>query len=215
MNKVYGIPDKDYFFDSWLVIFILIYLFFPLGFFLLLRKIKLHRRNLFTSGKIAITIGISLLLLAFFITMAINNPTLQEIEIDFLAGFSKFIFIFGMIVLTIGTLTRLTARRYQRYIKLVVNEQITDLDIIATKMKSPKTKVTSDLYKLIKERYLENYIIEPKNNKISYYQEIIEEKKQTEDKEKYRRIITCKNCGANNLINDKIGKCRYCNSYIE
>lgn len=37
----------------------------------------------------------------------------------------------------------------------------------------------------------------------------------TLSKQDYKRIIQCPNCGADNLVEEKIGKCNYCDSFIE
>lgn len=220
MNKIYGIPDKDYFFDNWIFILLCLYFIFPVGFLLLFRKINLHRRNLFTSGKIAI--GIAIFIFCFGLIIFISIISIEEIyieDINLLYNFVKFIWTISLAVFGVGLLTRITSKKYQKYINLVVNEKIIDLNEIASRMKLSRNNVIKDLDRLINKRYLEDYVIEPNNNIIYHLKEKLEEEafeqQRIKEKKMYTRVINCRNCGANNLIEEKIGKCRYCNSYIE
>lgn len=225
-RRIYGIPDKDYFFDNWIVIFFTLFWFTPIGILLLLRKISLHRRNLFKSGNISIVFGIFFIFIGFCFQLLLvpNNQlgielALEPDEVELIIGFMLFNYITGAIILIIGILTKIKARRYRKYISLIVNCKTNDLTEISNKMRLSLKKVIKDLNILISKRYLERYVIDIKQNKIYLPEEVLERMKQEveerKNQEKYIRPVQCKNCGANNLLKEQVGRCEYCNSYIK
>lgn len=218
-KKIYGIPDRDYFFDSWPVIIIALMWFPPIGLILLFRKKSLHRRNLFKSGNMSIGIGIFFLIIGWLFLTVLPDLSADATTLDVAIGLIFFNLIVGVISLIFGILTKLTAKRYRKYISLVVNRQTEDLNVIAQEMNLSRSKVINDLDKLISQRYLERYVINERENKIYLPEDLIARQRQEEiikeRQEKLHRVVTCKNCGANNLVKEKIGKCEYCNSYIE
>ena len=218
-KKIYGIPDKDYFFDNWIVIFFAIFWFTPIGIVLLLRKISLHRRNLFKSGNIAIGFGILFAIVGYAFKYALDEVEFYAGDVEIIIFLMLFNFILSVILLTIGILTKLKAKRYRKYISLVVNYKTSDLTEISNKMKLSRNRVLKDLDNLISTRYLERYVIDLNQNKIYLPEDVLEKIKQEEEErkyhERYTRPVQCRNCGANNLLTDKIGRCEYCNSYIK
>lgn len=49
--------------------------------------------------------------------------------------------------------------------------------------------------------------------------DVLKDKRKNEEKAKEKekdiRVVKCSNCYANNKLVEKIGRCEYCNSYIE
>ena len=103
-------------------------------------------------------------------------------------------------------------KKYRNYISLVVNKDIEDLNEISLKMNLNKKIVIKDLENMIEECYLENYELDQNENRIY---NIINEKRKKVERIKNTRLVKCPNCHANNKISEKIGKCEFCNSYIE
>lgn len=218
-KKIYGIPDKDYFFDNWIVIFFALFWFTPIGIILLFRKISLHRRNLFKAGNITIGFGILFAIIGYAFKYALEKVEFYAGDVEIIIFLMLLNFILGALLLTIGTLTKLKARRYRKYISLVVNQKVTDINEIKNKIKLSYNRTVKDLDTLISQRYLERYVLDLNQNKIYLPEELMEKLKREEAerqyKEKYTRPVQCPNCGANNLLEDKVGRCDYCNSYIK
>jgi len=220
--------ERDPFYYSWGFIFLALCFFFPLGIFLIFRRFSLHRRNRFTSGRATIIIGTIILL--FGITIY-NNPidpyiANPEGELLFQHTYGLILGLVGAITIVIGAGMRSKAKRYQKYIHLIANEDITDINIIAKRMYTSKDTVITDINQLILERYLTGYGIDTANNRIITPVERELKKKEEEmlrmeemrerlEKKKYTRVVMCPNCGASNVVEAKIGKCEYCNSYIQ
>ena len=126
------------------------------------------------------------------------------------------LFVVAIIVIIISILQKLKCSRYRKYISLVVNREIENFDEIARIMNLPKKVVVKDLRVMIKNNYLENYDLAEEENRIFNIQDEKRRKHLEEKrKEENTRIVKCPNCGANNLLEERIGKCEFCNSYIE
>lgn len=233
--------DKNEVWCSWPIILLALYFFFPVGIYLIIKKSKLHRRNIFTIGKKTFSTAISLFIFGVllylpkiilgFLEFSKNNEEslvdLKEVvNSDFYSkviNFGNWFFILGIVILLISFYQKYKAKQYQKYISLVVNKDIENLDEIATKIQFNKAKVINDLRSMINKRFLENYELDIEENRIydiAKEKRIREEKRVSAiDKEKRKelntRTVKCPNCKADNMLVEKIGKCAYCRSYIE
>ncbi len=211
-KKIYGIPDKDYFFDNWIFIIITLFIFPPLAIFLLIRRTILHRRNLFKIGNILIILGFIFFSISGLFCYATTIAEYTMEEIDLLLYFIMFNAIIGSILFILGMYNKIKARRYRKYIDLIVNKKVEDLNGISAATRLSKNRVIKDLNTLIDRRYLERYVIDEKRNKIYLPEGYIEELNSI--KNILTRVVTCKNCGASNKVEEKVGSCEYCGSYI-
>lgn len=228
-KRIFGIPNKDYFFDSWPIIILTLIIFFPLGFILLLRKKDLHRRNVFEVGNTSIGVG-----LTFFLISIIASFMIQYIIVidnsDILKYFN-ILKIYGIIVFIFGILSKLKAMHYKKYIHYVVNVEENDVDTISKSVKESPVKVEKTLNELINKNYLSSYKIEekklkhvPKDAIIEDYgkyegtsfhpsvNKIIETNLINSETKPTGSVVQCPNCGANNKISYTSTKCAYCNS---
>ena len=223
--------NREEFFCSWPVILFFLYLFFPIGIYLIIKKQLLHRRNIFTIGKNTLSSGISLLILSFFLYLPkiillfcskdnqnykdLFNFCNSNIYLNILK-FTNILIIVGIIVISISIYQKIKCNNYRKYISIVANRGFEDFDEIASKINQSKSTVIKTLKKMIKDGYLDNYDLAEDENRIF---NIDREQRKIElkelNKEHDKRVVRCPNCHANNLLEEKIGKCAYCNSYIE
>lgn len=233
--------NKEEVWYSWPIILLALYFFFPIGIYLIIKKSRLHRRNIFTIGNKTFSSAISLFIFAIFIYVpkilykfsGIFNKTESElrdlkevISSEFYANsltIANTFFVIGFFVLIISLYQKYKAKQYQKYISLVVNKEKENLDEISEKMQFKKSKVIKDLKTMINKQFLENYELDIEENRIY---DVAKEKRIRENKrfyeldearrkEEHSRIVKCPNCKADNQLTEKIGKCEYCRSYIE
>lgn len=215
--------NSDEIWCSWPIILLALYMFFPLGIYLIIKKQTLHRRNIFTMGQKTLSSAISLIIcggilyLPKIIYSFINNTDDLKIIVESyfykkVITFGNLFIILGIIVLIIAIYQKSKGKRYRKYISLVVNKEIEDLNIISTKMQLSHSVVLKDLTVMIDRGYLKNYDIDEDSNRIF---NVDEEKRKKEEKIRNIRVVQCPNCHANNKLTEKIGKCEFCNSYIE
>lgn len=214
------------FWCSWPIIIFALYVFFPLGIYLIIKKQKLHRRNIFTVGQKTLYASISLFAfgvlccLPKIISLFVNTPELPPIEglnydvnTHVLETTVGIVFIIlAIIVFFISIYQKKQGKKYRKYISCIVNKGLCDLDEISNKTSINKVNVIKDLETLIEKRYLNNYELDIEENRIY---NIDEEKKRRIEKLKNTRVVECPNCHANNKLEEKVGKCEFCNSYIE
>lgn len=208
---------------SWPIIIMFLFFFFPIGIYLIILKQTLHRRNIFTIGRKTLASGIALLLIGFGMYIPglyVDEAAVKDVEYAEALFISKYLsriaICVGIVVIIISLFQFFKSKKYRQYISLVVNRDIHNFDEIASKMNLNKKTVIKDLKYMIRKEYLEDYDIAEDENRIFNIKEEKSRKKQEEaKKEKYTRVVTCPNCHANNKLEEKIGKCRYCNSYIE
>lgn len=208
---------------SWPVILVALYIFFPLGIYLIIKKQTLHRRNIFTIGQKTLSSAVSLIIcgLVLYLPNIIfyfvndTNDLKVIVESNFykkVLDVGNLFILLGIIVLIIAIYQKNKGKRYRKYISLVVNKEIEDLNMVSSKMQLSKSVVLKDLTTMIDKGYLENYDLDEDENRIF---NVEREKRKREEKSKNTRVVQCPNCHANNKLNEKIGKCEFCNSYIE
>ena len=214
--------NKKEVFYSWPIILIALYVFFPLGIYLIIKKQQLHRKNTFTTHKKTFKAAIGLFIVAgiFYLPMIFsifdNDKELKETANSGL-GFGFFFTILGTVILLISFYQKNKAEKYRQYLSLIVNRDTENLDEIATKMNLDKSKVIKDIRILLDKKFLPcEYDLDIEDNRIYDVHKAKRKKEEREREiEKNTRVVKCPNCYANNKLTEKIGRCEYCNSYIE
>jgi hypothetical protein len=124
----------------------------------------------------------------------------------------------GGTLISIGIYTIRSAKRFLRYIDLVVEQEVTSLDSIAGSMSTSYDVAKKDLQKLISDGYLTGSYIDdstrevvfPRKNPIQYTVTVNDLPVNN-----VPQAVTCKSCGANNeVIIGSVGECEFCGSPI-
>lgn len=215
---------------SWPIIILALYFFFPLGIYLIIKKSALHRRNIFTVGQKTFASAVSLFIiggLLYLPQMVLKIAEFTDNKNDFtdldkvissdfyakMLSIGNWFFILGFIVLLIAFYQKYQAEKYRNYLSLIVNKELENLDDIAQKMNLKKSTIIKDIKTLINRRYLpEIYDLDLEENRVY---DVPKDKRKKEERAKNTRLVKCPNCHANNILVERIGKCEYCNSYIE
>ncbi|ATW26804.1 hypothetical protein [Candidatus Formimonas warabiya] len=197
---------------SWPMIVVAFIVFWPVGAFLLLRRINIDKKTALISGKVITIIGwagISLAVLGFFVSIS------QGIGKDDI-GAITFLLVAGIVLLLVGKKTVKDAEMYKRYIDIVVNQEITSIDNIAATLNVSYESAREHLERMMKKGYFEGAFIDESAR------EIVLSKKQSQGHTEkgtgladHMVVVLCKNCGANNTVaKGTIGECEYCGSHI-
>lgn len=111
-----------------------------------------------------------------------------------------------------------------KYLALILKENITSIDILTVEMKKTQTKIISDIVDLIKKGYLKGRVIDLEINEIVLARDLVAHQKRTQiiDKEyeKHSKVvyksISCPGCGAKSKVPLGEGiNCQFCNTYLE
>jgi hypothetical protein len=230
---------------SWAVIILALIFFWPLGLFLIYRKFSKERIVELQNSKVLKVLGWFFIIMAVgllcsnagynnevsegAVTTTNREPTSQDIN-----DTMNFMIVFfgggGLLMLYASRRMKLKVRRIQKYIVLVDGKNITSIDDIASAIPIKYSNAIEELQSLISKGYFPEAYIDHESRKIIkpqrtftkvVYEEHIWrsseelEPKQELKKEPKSKVVTCKNCGANNTITEgQVCECEYCGSPI-
>jgi hypothetical protein len=125
-------------------------------------------------------------------------------------------FIGGCVVLVKASNSRKTAKKYRRYIDLVVNQNITNLDTIIASTGLARVDVLEDLQNMINIGYLKQAYINHTSNELVLQQfGSFSASAHPEQSSVVTIAKRCDGCGANNIVVvGKVSECEYCGNLI-
>lgn len=216
---------------SWPVIFLLLYLFWPLGIFLLYKRLQFDRKAALRIGKVINGLGIgAYVVTALGIIVCLGEGfTGEDVEIILFFG------IAGFVMRKVAKKITKNAEKIRRYLQIIVNGGETDLDKIARAVGLPFDTVNADIQKMIDTGYLNSRYISRTQRKIMFqknddfedidiaddkddvFEEYIEELEAFQPPKPVPvqpHTIICKCCGAQNIVQAREAECEYCGSQL-
>lgn len=204
---------------SWNRIILLLVLFWPVGFYLLYKKVSLDKSTVLKNSKTVKIIGIIFIVLGvvyFFDQMAEGSNAKGSP-----VGGMLFLVIGGVFMIYTSKKLQLQGEKFKKYISIVINNNETSIDNIASAMNVSYEEAINDLKIMIDKGYFLNAYVdlgsrefvirkkqyEPINvKKNSSVNEVKEEKPKM-------KVVVCKNCGGNNtILEGEISECEFCGS---
>ena len=188
---------------SWPVAIFATIAFFPVGMFLLFKRIDLDKRNGVYPSVPLIILGC---IFTFFALVMI-----PEVSGVMFYGIIAFLLMFN------GIKSKKDFQRFKKYRAIIIDHQMTSIDDIATSMSSNYSRTRRDIKRMINKGYLDGaYINEdskrvvlPKQYHNANMKSDINNIKQNSD----AQVITCKGCGATNKVSAGfVGECEFCGS---
>ena len=131
------------------------------------------------------------------------------------------VFVAGGVLLlrTVSTIKKTVANaanaaKYKKYIDIIVNQNVKNIDNIASAVGLPYDVAAKDLQDMINIGYLEGAYIDQGNREITWKQQ--EPQAPVAGKTNPQMIaIRCFSCGANNIVvAGRVSKCEYCEKPI-
>lgn len=196
---------------SWAVVIIVLIVFWPVGIYLLYKKLSGDKQAALNSGNTLFVIG---LVLAFMGVIAvIVGPSDQSMAVS---GRIEYFIVFvcsGLALLAIGILQKNRAKKCRKYIAVIANQRCTSIDEIAAAVPVSYETAVKDLQKMIDKGYFSNAYIDAAKR------EIVPVQSQTENGFNVATVqmetVVCKSCGANSTKPAGVpSKCEYCGSPI-
>lgn len=200
---------------SWKVIVIWIIIFYPVGIYLLYKKMALDKSAILKNSKVLSSIGYLFLFAAIFSIFGGESKTSTS--------FASFLFylIGGLLILYVAKRIKLSGERYKKYINIVINQNETAINNIASKMGLSYEMTVKDLNEMIDKNYFKDSFIDyGKREIVLSANKAGTESVFTQDTNRQtalqKKIVKCASCGANNVVNDgEIVKCDYCGSPLQ
>lgn len=185
---------------SWTLILVLLFVFWPVGLYMLYKKAQTDKKVALTASKIMNTIGTVLIVFGV---------------ITVIVGIGVIYIIGGVLLKKMAKKLRNSAENVKRYLAIVVNGNVRQLDAICASVGKPYKTVKEELQKMIDDGYFRNAYIDESTREIVLVQA------QPTGNTNYSggtgtatavRVVTCPCCGANNTVSGSGSECEYCGS---
>jgi len=191
---------------GWVIFWLII--FWPVGIFLLIRKIYGEKATTLEKGKMKITISYVLIGIGvIYLLMTFTEDRSDMIIAAILFGGG------GAWLNHSGRKMKLIGERYNNYSAIILNQYQVSIDYIASAIGLPYETVEQDLQKMISFGYFSDAYIDVADKSIVLHKS--EESQFAEQESSVTipvQVITCDSCCANNKVTGQFGECEYCGS---
>jgi hypothetical protein len=207
---------------SWPMIILFLLFFWPIGLYLIIKRYSSDKAAAVASGGRGLKIfGIILLVFSGFGILGSLDP---------FDGGSIVIFLFfiagGVVMLRKAKKIKKEGESIKRYLAMIVNNNVRQLDEIAAATGKPYNVVKSEVQKMIDKGFLKNaYINESERSVVVAGSNPVNTSVNTNMEFQRQmpfaaapvqpRVVACSCCGANNTITGENGECEYCGSPLK
>lgn len=199
---------------SWPFIIVAFIFFWPAALFLIWKRTTIDKKASILSGNILTLLGyVSLAIIALGIFVSI----FQGFKSNDVRSITFFLFA-GVGLLLLGRKVNANAEKSKKYISIIVNNGIIDIDNIAATIPTSYAKARNDLQNMINKGFFQGAYINDSERQIvlpNRHEGSSSNENSTEKTSKVH-VVTCNSCGAQNSIaSGSVGECEYCGSKIE
>lgn len=202
---------------SWPVIVIAFIIFWPVGLGLLIMRMNSDKVLLLQSGRLLSFLSWISALFVFVGITANLDEGYDSLDI----GLIGFFLIAAVVLNLIGRRLKKKGLKYKKYIDLVVNSGIIQIEILSNIMLKPYKEVYSDIEDMIEKGYFKRTYINDKHEIVivkSNVNSATADSVSTKIDEVVNTMIVvrCSACGANNEVAlNNVSECEYCGSKIQ
>lgn len=200
---------------SWPVIILALCVFWPVGIFLIIKRVSVDKKAAMGAGKLIGGIGIASYCIAGLGFIVCLSDGFGSDDI----GMILFFGIAGFALQKVSRKIKREAEDVKKYLSVIVNGNERQIDAIASSMGKSYDVTKNDIQKLINKGYLKNAYINEGIREIILPSDSIQEQVDATINSTANnvttKIVTCPCCGANNTIMGNIGECEYCGSPLK
>lgn len=200
---------------SWGIVILVLIFFWPVGVYLLYRKLTSDRAAALKNSKILRNVGFVFLGFAvIYIFMGISG------QMDDAWTAAIFFGGGGAVLVYAAKRLKMTGEKFKKYINIVINNSETSIDNIAAAIPISYDKAAKDLQEMIDKGYFPSAYIDASNREIilpGHIKQKSERNKSVNNNNQQAKVksVVCKNCGGNNeVIEGEVCECEYCGSPI-
>lgn len=204
---------------SWTVIILAFCVFWPVGLFLLFKRVSTDKKTAMIANISIKTIGVILYVFAgffaFFSIILLTDKSDPANAEGFITLFViALIFgIGGFFVCKYSKKISKNAQEIKKYMSVVVNGNTRQLDAVASAMDKSYDVVKKDIQDMINKGFLKNAYINEGTREVVFAENNSFENVNINNAPK--KIIACPCCGANNTLIGDMGECEYCGSPLK
>lgn len=200
---------------SWPVIILALCIFWPIGIFLIIKRVSVDKKTAMGAGKLIGGIGIASYCIAGIGFLACLGDGFGSDDI----GMILFFGIAGFALQKVSQKIKREAEDIKKYLSVIVNGNERQIDVIASSMGKSYDVAKNDIQKLISKGYLKNAYINEGTREVILPNNNIQEQVGTTTNATANnvtsKIVACPCCGANNTIMGDMGECEYCGSPLK
>lgn len=191
-------------------------IFWPVGIFLIRKRMDLDKKTALFSGAAITVVGWVFLAIAIIGLLANSAGCFERTDTKDTVLILFFI-IAGIALILLGRSTRKNAIKFKKYISIVINQQITSIDNIAAVMSTNYDVCKKQLQKMIDKGYFNGAYIDEVAREIvlsKQYENVSSKSSMNNTPQSQEiQVVACRGCGANNKIaKGSVGECEFCGS---
>ncbi len=199
---------------SWPVIILALCIFWPVGIFLIIKRVSVDKKTAMGAGKLIGGIGIASYCIAGIGLVACLSDGFGSDDI----GMIFFFGIAGFVLQKVSKKIKRDAEEVKKYLSVIVNGNERQIDVIASSMGKSYDVAKNDIQKLINKGYLKNAYINEGTREVvlpnSNAHIQAEPTANATSGSIATKIVACQCCGANNTVFGNSGECEYCGSAL-
>jgi hypothetical protein len=195
---------------GWIIFWFII--FWPIGLFLLIKKLTTDRSATMGGNFVVSVLGWLLIAFGAFFAVSVLPHATKNISSAII--FTILWIVGGIALVKKGRTIKQDGIKYKKYIDLVVNHRVTAMDNLVSAVGLQYETVKSDLQTMIEKGYFSNaYINEGKREIVLATHQSVPVPSSPGAAPVSKYVATCKSCGANNTVVDgRENSCEYCGS---
>jgi len=200
---------------SWPFIIIVFFVFWPVSLFLIWKRSGFDKKVNLLSGNTIFILSYASLAFAFLGLLVSISEGLTS---DNIIGIMFFL-LSGIGLVWVGKKLKNNADKSKKYISIIANKGIIDIDNIAAAIPTSYEITKKDLQKMIDKGFFEGAYINESERQIilpkKHQANSSDQSSMTQDNARMH-AVTCKCCGAQNSVAaGTVGDCEFCGSKIE
>lgn len=208
--------EKLGFWYSWPTIIFTLILFWPIGVFLIIKRVSKDKKTEMNSGKLINGLGIASYCMAIlgFIVFITESFAVEDIVLSLFFGAA------GFVLRKIAMKIKMESENIKQYLSIIINGNVRQLYAIASTTGKSYDIVYKDIKKMIEKGYLKNAYINENLKEVVLPNDVTISQNDinvttANTATTQSKIIACPCCGANNTIYGNIGECEYCGSPLK
>ncbi|AOV07128.1 hypothetical protein [Sporosarcina ureilytica] len=196
---------------SWPLIIFLLIIFWPVGVFFLVRKLRTDKKASLSSGR-------KMMIWGWIIVgggLISSGALMEDGWVSGIFG-TLFYVAAGLALIYFGKKSSIRAEKYKKYIDLIVNKKLRSIGTIASAIPTASNVAISDIEDMIKKGFFEDAYINYSADEIVLITDEVQDQNLSITNQKVKmNVIPCNGCGANNkVVKGQVGNCQYCGSLI-
>lgn len=198
----------------WGLVIFLLFIFWPVGVFFLVKKLSTDKKASLSSGR-------TMMIWGWIIAGGGIISWTSMIQDGFWDGTLGTLFFVsaGLVLVYIGKRSSVRAAKYKHYIDIIINKRMRSIATIASSIPVPHEEAITDIQEMIKKGFFEDAYINHNQDEIVL---LNSDELNTQvhphlvASHKAEMIVAaCNGCGANNkVVKGAVENCQYCGSLI-